>query len=378
MATVALLNSKKENLKIMKYLGISKEDGKELFALTKAFKTQDKAAQERICQKYELPQGRTYGCWKYSHSFGEFLAKVFGKGEFLELVRINSVSTFGVFKKSPVFDPIKGWVFQSYLQIRDERGETPKYIPITEVLEQLQVNDRELPEELVEYLESEVSDEGYVPMDGPALDLLVLAKINGVLPNLSESLQEVLTNLWSGGFTTPPSMGDERYDNALEPEVWQRDEDADLERDLFSPSMKKVLRSLSYLESSSLPKAKELKSLYWNKEGLNIKLLWRDLQQKGYAETLTWEGWDEDPDKGSYEEKTLWSLKALRSLTKEELQTLLEMKEDTLLKNMGYSSLQANPCKVYHVDPKTLQGGRKHEVKSHVHIPWKKNDLSKS
>ena len=369
MATVALLNSKKENLKVMRYLGISQEEGKELFALTKAFKTQDKAVQERICQKYELPQGRTYGCWKYSHSFGEFLAKVFGKGEFLELVRINSVSTFGIFKKSPVFDPIKGWVFQSYLQIRDERGETPKYIPIKEALEQLQANDRELPEELVEYLESEVSDEGYVPMDGPALDLLVLAKTNGVLPHLSEELQEVLKNLWAGGYTTPPAMGDERYDNSTEPEVWERDEEADFERDQYSPSIEKVLRSLSYLETSSLPKAKEIKSSYWGKEGLNIKLLWKDLQQKGYAENLCWEGWDEDPNRGSYEEKTLWSLKALRSLTREELQTLLTMKEDALLTQVGYSYMQANPCRVYTVDPKNLQGG-KHEVRAHVEIPW--------
>lgn len=368
MAKIAIMNSKIENLKIMKYLGISKENGKELFALTKAFESQNKAEQARICAKYELPQGRTYGCWKYSHSFGEFLAKIFGKGEFVELIRINSVSTFGIFKKSPVFDPIKGWVFQSYLQIRDERGETPKYIPIKEALEQLQANDRELPEELVEYLESEVSDEGYVPMDGPALDLLVLAKTNGVLPHLSEELQEVLKNLWAGGFTTPPAMGDDRYDNGTDPEVWERDEDKDLERDLYSPSLEKVLRSLKYLENSSLPKAKEVKASYWSKDGLNIRLLWKDLQQRGYAETLCWEGWEDDPDMGTYEEKTLWSLKTLRSLTKEELQTLLEIKEDILLSQVGYSSMQVNPCRVYHVDPKNLQG--RHECTAHVAIPW--------
>lgn len=361
--------SKEENRKVMRFLEISEETAKNMFALAKAFKANDRPTQERICSKLGLPQGRTYGCWKYSHSFGEFLAKVYGKGEFLELVRINSVSTFGIFKKSPVFDPIKGWVFQSYLQIRDERGETPKYIPIKEALEQLQANDRELPEELVEYLESEVSDEGYVPMDGPALDLLVLAKTNGVLPHLSEELQEVLKNLWAGGFTTPPAMGDDRYDNGTEPEIWERDEEADFERDQYSPSLEKVLINIQYLENSSLPRAKEVKSSYWSKEGLNIPLLWKDLQQKGYAETLTWEGWGEYDDEGEYEETTLWSLKSLRSITREELQTLLQMREDALLTQVGYASMQANPCKVYHVDPKTLQG-RKHEYTAHVKIPW--------
>ena len=77
--------SKEENRKVMKYLNISEEKAKELFTLTKAFAGQDKSAQERICAKYELPQGRTYGCWKYSNSFGDFLAKVYGKGEFIPL-----------------------------------------------------------------------------------------------------------------------------------------------------------------------------------------------------------------------------------------------------------------------------------------------------
>lgn len=380
MATVALLNSKKENLKIMKYLGISKEDGKELFALTKAFKTQDKAAQERICQKYELPQGRTYGCWKYSNSFGEFLAKVYGKGHFVPLWEINENSVLGVFKKSPVWDEKKGWVFQSYIQVKDLRND--RYIPIKEVLQKLETQDRELPETIMEFLYDSITEVGYVPMEGEALDILVMSKYVGVLPELEEGdpLKEVLHDLWAGGYTTPPAMGDDRYDNSTEPEVWERNEEEDFERDLFSPNLEKVLKSLKYLENSSLPKAKEVKALYWNKEGLNISLLWKDLQQRGYAETLAWEGWDEDPDKGSYEEKTLWSLKALRSLTKEELQTLLEMKEDTLLQNMGYSSMQSNPCRVYKVDPKTLQG-RKHEVRAHVHIPWgkeMKNDLSKA
>ena len=369
MSTTAILNSKKENLKVMRYLGISQEKGKELFALTKAFEHQNKAEQARICAKYELPQGRTYGCWKNSNSFGEFLAKVYGKGEFIPLWEINSQSILGVFKKSPVWDNKKGWVFQSYIQVKDLRND--RYIPIKEVLQKLETQDRELPETIMEFLYDSITKTGYVPMEGPALDILVMSKYAGVLPDLEEGdpLKEVLHDLWEGGYTTPPAMGDERYDNRTEPEVWDRNSEEDFERDLFSPNLEKALKSLSYLESSSLPKAKEVKSSYWGKEGLNIKLLWRDLQKRGYAETLCWGGWEEDPDMGSYEEKTLWSLKALRSLTKEELQTLLEMKEDALLAKVGYSSMQSNPCRVYVIDPKTLRG-EKHEVKSHVTIPW--------
>lgn len=362
--------SKEENRKVMKYLDISEEKAKELFALTKAFAVQDKATQERMCSKLGLPQGRTYGCWKYSHSFGEFLAKVYGKGEFIPLWEINSQSILGVFKKSPVWEEKKGWVFPKYIQVKDLR--TGKYLPIKEVLEKLQKEDRELPEEIMEFLYDSITKTGYIPMEGEGLDILVMSAYSGVLPELEggDPLKEILHTLWAGGYTTPPAMGDDRYDNSTEPEVWQRDEEADLERDLYSPNLEKVLKSLSYLESSSLPKAKEVKSSYWGKDGLNIKLLWRDLQKRGYAETLTWEGWEDDPDMGKYEEKTLWSLKALRSLTKEELQTLLEMKKDTLLKNMGYASLQGNPCWVYKVDPKTLSGENRHEVKSHVTIPW--------
>lgn len=357
MAKIAIINSKKENVKMMKYLGISQEEGKELFNLTKAFENQNKAEQARICAKYELPQGRTYGCWKYSHSFGEFLAKVFGKGEFIELVRLNKLSTFGVFKKSPVFDPIKGWVFQSYLQIRDERGEEPKYIPITEVLKKLNLKDRELPEPLIEYLESEVSDEGYVPMDGPSLDLLVLAKTNGVLPHLSESLQEVLTNLWAGGFTTPPAIGNERYDNATEPEVWEKEDE---EAPVYGVDLRKVLRGVLMLENSSEPKAKEVKEEYWTSQGLNISLLWSDLQQRGYAEYLAWT--ETEPGEGIYEDKTLYALKGLRSLCKEELKTLIQMRDDIVLSNMGYTTMQSAPMRVYHVDPKTLKKQKRPKI----------------
>lgn len=361
--------SKEENRKIMRYLNISEEQGKVLVSLCKAFKEQKREEQERICSELGISCGRTYGCWKNSKSFGEFIAKIFGKGEFIPLWEINSQSILGVFKKSPVWDNKKGWVFQSYIQVKDLRND--RYIPIKEVLQKLEAQDRELPETIMEFLYDSITKTGYVPMEGPALDILVMSKYAGVLPELEEGdpLKEVLHDIWEGGFTTPPAMGDERYDNGTEPEVWQRDEEADFERDLYSPSLEKVLKSLSYLENSSLPKAKEVKASYWSKEGLNIKLLWRDLQQKGYAETLCWEGGEEDPDMESYEEKTLWSLKALRSLTKEELKIFLEMKEDTLLKNMGYASMQANPCKVYHVDLQTLQG-KKHEVQAHVNIPW--------
>ena len=360
--------SKEENRKIMRYLNISEEQGKVLVSLCKAFKEQKREEQERICSELGIPCGRTYGCWKNSKSFGEFIAKIYGKGHFAPLWEINENSVLGVFKKSPVWDEKKGWVFQSYIQVKDLR--TGKYIPIKEVLELLKKEDRELPETIMEFLYDSITKTGYVPMEGPALDILVLSKYVGVLPQLDEvdPLKEVLHDLWAGGYTTPPAMGDDRYDNGTEPEVWERDEEADLERDLYAPNLQKVLKSLRYLESSSLPKAKEVKTSYWTKEGLNIKLLWRDLQQRGYAETLCWEGWEDDPDRGSYEEKTLWSLKALRSLTKEELQILLEIKEDTLLKNMGYASMQANPCRVYKVDPKTLQ--ERHECTAHVAIPW--------
>lgn len=368
MATV--LNSRESNREIMRYLNISENTGKALFTLTKAFKSQNKAEQARICAKYNLSQGRTYGCWKHSKSFGEFLAKVFGKGEFIPLWEINSQSILGVFKKSPVWDDERGWIFPKYIQVKDLR--TGRYIPIRKVLEKLQKEDRELPESIMEFLYASITKTGYIPMEGEGLDILVMSAYAGVLPELEggDPLKEILHTLWEGGYTTPPAMGDDRYDNGTEPEVWERDEDKDLERDLYSPSLEKVLRSLKYLENSSLPKAKEVKASYWTKEGLNIKLLWRELQKRGYAETLCWEGWEDDPDMGSYEEKTLWSLKALRSLTKEELQTLLEMKEDTLLKNMGYASLQGNPCRVYKVDPKTLQGREKHECTAHVAIPW--------
>ena len=359
--------SKEENRKVMRYLDISEEKAKELFALTKAFAVQNKAEQARICAKYELPQGRTWACWKYSRSFGEFISKIYGKGHFVPLWEINETSVLGVFKKSPVWDEKKGWVFQSYIQVKDLRND--RYIPIKEVLQKLELQERVLPEPLMEFLYNSITDNGYVPMEGEALDILVMSAYAGVLPQLDEvdPLKEVLTNLWVGGFTTPPAIGNERYDNATEPEVWDRDEEKDCERDLYSPSLEKVLRSLQYLENSHLPRAKEVKASYWTKEGLNIKLLWRDLQQRGYAETLCWEGWEDDPDMGSYEEKTLWSLKALRSLTKEELQMLLEQKEDALLAQVGYSSMQVNPCKVYHVDPKTLE---RHECTAHVKIPW--------
>lgn len=362
--------SKEENRKVMRLLGVSEETGKDMFVLARAFKSKNRAEQERLCSKLGLPQGRTYGCWKNSNSFGEFLAKVYGKGEFIPLWEINSQSILGVFKKSPVWDDERGWIFPRYIQVKDLR--TGKYLPIKEVLTKLQKEDRELPEELMEFMYSSLKKTGYIPMEGEGLDILVMSKYAGVLPELEEGdpLKEILHDLWAGGYTTPPAMGDDRYDNGTEPEVWQRDEEADLERDLYAPNLQKVLKNLQYLESSSLPKAKEVKASYWGKEGLNIKLLWKDLQKRGYAETLCWEGWEEDPDMGSYEEKTLWSLKALRSLTKEELQTLLEMKEDTLLKNMGYASLQGNPCRVYKVDPKTLSGENIHEVKSHVAIPW--------
>lgn len=361
--------SKEENKKVMRYLDISEEKAKELYALCKAFKSQNKEEQVRICSELNLPQGRTFGCYKYSRSFGEFIAKVYGKGKFVPLWEINENSILGVFKKSPVWDEKKGWVFQQYLQVKDERN--GKYLPIRKILQRLEEEDRILPESLMEYLYDSITETGYVPMEGEALDLLITANYTGVLPELEagDPLKEVIQNLYSGGFTTPPAMGDERYDNALTPEVWDRDEDADLEKDLYSPSLEKVLRSLSYLEASNLPKARDVKSSYWRKDGLNIRLLWKDLQQRGYAETLCWEGWEEDPDMGSYEETTLWSLKALRKLTKEELQTLLEMKDDVLLSHMGYSSMQANPCKIYHVDQKTLKG-RKCEHTAHVTIPW--------
>ena len=77
--------SKEENRKVMRYLDISEEQGKILVSLCKAFKEQNKTEQERICSELELPKGRTYGCWKNSNSFGEFLAKVYGKGEFVPL-----------------------------------------------------------------------------------------------------------------------------------------------------------------------------------------------------------------------------------------------------------------------------------------------------
>ena len=360
--------SKEENRRVMRYLDISEEKANILFNLCKAFKEKNKTEQERICYELDIPQGRTYGCWQHSRSFGEFLSKVYGKGKFVPLWEINENSVLGIFKKSPVWNEKKGWVFQSYIQIKDLKKD--RYIPIKEVLQKLEVQDRVLPEQIMEFLYNSITEDGYVPMEGEALDVLVMAQYAGVLPELEggDPLKEVLTNLWAGGYTTPPAMGDERYDNSLTPEVWERDEDADLERDLQSPSLTKVLLNLQYLENSSLPHAKEIKKLYWGKKGLNIKLLWKDLQQKGYAETLCWEGWEEDPDIGSYEETTLWSLKALRSLTKEELQTLLEMKEDTLLKNMGYASLQGNPCRVYKVDPNTLKG--RHECTAHVAIPW--------
>lgn len=365
-----IINSKKENQKIMEHLNVSEEKGKILVDLCKAFKAKNKEEQERICSELELPQGRTYGCWKNSNSFGEFIAKVYGKGEFLPLWEINSQSILGVFKKSPVWDDERGWIFPQYIQVKDLKH--GRYIPIQKVLYLLKKEDRELPESVMEFLYDSITKTGYIHLDGEALEILGMATYAGVLPQLEEGdpLKEVIHDLWAGGYTTPPAMGDERYDNAIEPDVWEQDWDAYFERDMYSPSLEKVLRSLQYLESSSLPKAKEVKSLYWNKEGLNIKLLWRDLQQRGYAETLCWEGWEEDPDKGSYEEKTLWSLKALRSLTKEELQTLLQMKEDTLLTQVGYASLQTNPCKVYKVDPKTLQGRKKHEYTAHVKIPW--------
>ena len=267
------INTKKENKKIMRLLGVSEETGKDMFVLARAFKSQNRAEQERICSKLGLPQGRTYGCWKHSRSFGEFLAKTYGKGEFIPLWEINSQSILGVFKKSPVWDEQRGWVFQSYIQVKDLRND--RYIPIKEVLQKLETQDRELPESVMEFLYDSITEVGYVPMEGEALDILVMSKYAGVLPELEEGdpLKEVLQNLWAGGFTTPPAMGDERYDNALEPEIWNRDEEADLERDLYSPDLNKVLRSLNYLENSHLPKAKEVKELYWTKEGLNIKLL---------------------------------------------------------------------------------------------------------
>lgn len=362
--------SKEENRKIMRYLNISEEQGKVLVSLCKAFKEQKREEQERICSKLGISCGRTYGCWKNSKSFGEFIAKIYGKGHFVPLWEINENSVLGVFKKSPIWDEKKGWVFQQYLQVKDERN--GKYLPIRKILQKLEEEDRVLPEPLMEYLYDSITETGYVPMEGEALDLLITANYTGVLPELEagDPLKEVMQNLYSGGFTTPPAIGNDRYDNGTEPEVWERDEDADLERDLQSPSLTKVLLNLQYLENSSLPHAKEIKNLYWGKEGLNIKLLWKDLQQRGYAESLCWEGWEEDPDMGSYEETTLWSLKALRSLTKEELQTLLEMREDALLTQVGYSSMQSNPCRVYKVDPKTLSGENRHEVKSHVAIPW--------
>lgn len=359
------INTKEENRKVMKYLGISEEKAKELFALTKAFKSQNRTEQERLCSKYNLPQGRTYGCWRYANSFGEFLAKIFAKGEFIPLEEIGEYETLGVFKKCPEFDPEKGWIIPEYIQVRQEEDNEVHYEPIRDYLCDKGLTP-ELKEFCVEFQTCLYPELGW----DIGLDILNLARWDKVLPeDKSEDLKSRLQELSNGGYTTPPAMGDDRYDNGTEPEVWERDEEADLERDLYAPNLQKVLKSLQYLENSSLPKAKEVKASYWGKDGLNVRLLWKDLQQKGYAENLTWEGWEDDPDKGSYEEKTLWSLKALRSLTKEELQTLLEMKEDTLLKNMGYASMQANPCKVYHVDPQTLQG-RKHEVKSHVIIPW--------
>ena len=95
------INTKEENKKMMKLLGVSEEKARDIFVLAKAFKAQNRVEQERLCKKYNLPQGRTYGCWRYANSFGDFLAKLFAKGEFIPLEEIGNYEKLGVFKKCP-------------------------------------------------------------------------------------------------------------------------------------------------------------------------------------------------------------------------------------------------------------------------------------
>lgn len=392
-------------------LEISKEEGMKYYPLYKSFKERNYSVQEEECKKLGLSKPQMYGVYTHTKYFGEFLAKILKPGRFESLWEMDN-SILGVYHSAPRWDDTKGGfhtlqneegeefsfrgevIFPRYYQVKDLR--TGRYIPILEVFKRLHNQGRSLPEEFMEFFYNSIDGGTYSIIEGDSLKLLLMSKYNGVLPKLeAESevddpsfmppvnpITEALEEYYKYSAETL-GWGEkgERYDNAIEPEVWERNEEEDFERDLFSPNLEKVLKSLKYLENSSLPKAKEVKNSYWSKDGLNIRLLWRDLQQRGYAETLTWEGWEDDPDKGSYEEKTLWSLKALRSLTKEELKTLLEMRDDALLTQVGYASLQVNPCKVYTVDPKNLQKGGKHEVRAHVEIPWGKemeNDLSKS
>lgn len=339
------INTKEENRKIMKLLGVSEEKAKDIFALTKAFKTQNRAEQVRLCGKYNLPQGRTYGCWKYSNSFGDFLAKIFAKGGFIPLEEIGDNETLGVFKKCPEFDPEKGWVIPEYIQVKQEEDEDVHYEPIRDYLQDKGLTPA-LEEFCIEFQTCRFPELGW----DIGLDILNLARWDKVLPEYkSEDLKARLQELSNGDYTTPPAIGEERYDNATEPEVWElEDENAPV----YGVNLDKVLRGVLTLENSLEPRAVEIRKDYFSSKGLNIPLLWSDLQVRGMAETLAWT--ETEPGEGIYEEKTLYALKGLRSLWKEELNTLLDMREDVLLKKVGMGVYKKNPCTVRKMTPAEL------------------------
>lgn len=339
------INTKEENRKIMRFLEISEEKAKDMFVLTKAFKKQNRAEQGRLCSKYNLPQGRTYGCWKHANSFGDFLAKVFAKGGFVPLEEIGNNKTLGVFKKCPEFDPEKGWILPEYIQVRQEGDEEVHYEPIRDYLQ-----DKGLTPELEEFcVEFQTCRHPELGWD-IGLDILNLARWDKVLPEYkSEDLKERLQELSNGDYTTPPAIGEERYDNATEAEVWElEDENAPV----YGVDLNKVLSGVLILENSLEPRAVEIKKDYFSSKGLNIPLLWSDLQIRGMAETLAWT--ETEPGEGMYEEKTLYALRGLRSLWKEELTTLLDMREDVLLKKVGMGVSKKNPCTVRKMTPEEL------------------------
>lgn len=339
------INTKEENRSIMRLLKVSEETAKNMFALTKAFKSQNRTEQERLCSKYNLPQGRTYGCWKHANSFGDFLAKVFGKGHFVVLDEIGDNETLGVFKKCPEFNPEKGWTLPEYIQVRREDNEEVHYEPIRDYLQ-----DKGLTPELEEFcVEFQTCQHPELGWD-IGLDILNLARWDKVLPDdKSEDLKARLQELSNGDYTTPPAISEERYDNATEPEVWEtEDEDAPV----YSVDIRKVLRGVLILENSLEPRAIAIRKDYFSNRGLNISLLWSDLQVRGMAETLAWT--ETEPGEGMYEEKTLYALRGLRSLWKEELNILLDMREDVLLKKVGMGVYKKNPCTVRKMTPEEL------------------------
>lgn len=344
------INSKKENRKIMKILGVSEETAKDIFVLTKAFKNQDRAKQVQLCSKYNLPQGRTYGCWRYANSFGDFLAKVFAKGGFIPLEEIGDNENLGVFKKCPEFDPEKGWILPMYIQVRQEYDEEVHYEPIRDYLGSKGLTP-ELEEFCIEFQTCRHPELGW----DIGLDILNLARWDKVLPEYkSEDLKARLQELSNGDYTTPPAIGEERYDNATEPEVWElEDEDSPV----YGVDLNKVLRGLLMLENSQEPRAVEIRKDYFSNRGLNIPLLWSNLQIKGMAETLSWV--ETEPGEGMYEERTLYALRGLRSLWKEELTTLLEMREDVLLEKVGMGVSKKNPCTVRKMTHEELKKAQK-------------------